>query len=132
MSIIAKDIQAHWRVVQPLFSIRDEKEYDKAIATLNALIDEVGTNEQHPLYELLDTLGTVIHAYEEKHHPMPECSGVEVLRLLMEEHQLEPSELTELGPPNIVLEILNGDRDLTVTHVHILAEMFQVSPAVFV
>ena len=63
---------------------------------------------------------------------MPECSGVEVLRLLMEEHQLEPSELTELGPPNIVLEILNGDRDLTVTHVHILAEMFQVSPAVFV
>ena len=132
MSIIAKDIQAHWRVVQPLFSIRDEKEYDKAIATLNALIDEVGTNEQHPLYELLDTLGTVIHAYEEKHHPMPECSGVEVLRLLMEEHQLEPSELTELGPPNIVLKILNGDRDLTVTHVHILAEMFQVSPAVFV
>ena len=132
MSIIAKDIQTHWSVVQPLFSIRHEKEYDKAIATLNALIDEVGTNEQLPLYELLDTLGTVIHAYEEKHHPMPECSGVEVLRLLMEEHQLEPSDLTELGPPNIVLEILNGDRDLTVTHVHILAEMFQVSPAVFV
>ena len=44
----------------------------KLIATLNALIDEVGTNEQHPLYELLDTLGTVIHAYEEKHYPIPE------------------------------------------------------------
>lgn len=28
MSVIAKDIQAHWRVVQPLFSIRDEAEYD--------------------------------------------------------------------------------------------------------
>ena len=37
----------------------------------------------NPLYELLDTLGTVIHVYEEKHHPIPECSGVEVLRLLM-------------------------------------------------
>ena len=132
MSVIAKDIQAHWRVLQPLFSIRDEAEYDRAISTLNALIDEVGTNEQHPLYELLDTLGTVIHVYEEKHHPIPECSGVEVLRLLMEEHQLEPSDLTELGPPNIVLEILNGDRDLTVTHIQALAEMFQVSPAVFV
>ena len=132
MSVISENVQTHWSVVQPLFSIRDEKEYDKAIVTLNALIDEVGTNEQHPLYELLDTLGTVIHAYEEKHHPIPECGGVEVLRLLMEEHQLELSDLTELGPPSIVLEILNGDRDLTVTHIHALAEIFQVSPTVFV
>ena len=36
MSVIAKDIQAHWRVVQPLFLIRDEDEYDRAIVTLNA------------------------------------------------------------------------------------------------
>lgn len=132
MSTIAKDIQTHWRVVQPLFSIRDEKEYDKAIVTLNALIDEVGTNEQHPLYELLDTLGTVIHAYEEKHYPIPECSGVEALKFLMEEHQLEPSDLSALGPPHIVTEILKGERDLTVIHIHALAETFQVSPAVFV
>ena len=96
--LIAEDIQAHWRIVQPLFSIRDEAAYDKAVATLNALIDEVGTDEQHPLYELLDTLGTVIHAYEEKHYSIPECSGVEVLQFLMKEHQLEPSELPELGP----------------------------------
>ena len=132
MSVIAKDIQRHWRVVQPLFSIRDEQEYDKAVATLNALIDEVGTNEQHLLYELLDTLGTVIHAYEEKHHPIPECSGVDVLKFLMEEHQLEPSDLSALGPPDMVLEILKGERDLTVTHIHTLAEIFQISPAVFV
>ena len=132
MSVIAKEIQMHWRVVQPLFLIRDEEEYDKAIATLNALIDEVGTNEQHPLYELLDTLGTVIHAYEEKHYPIPECSGIEMLKFLMEEHQLEPSDLSALGPPEIVLEILKGEQDLTVTHIHVLAEAFQVSPAVFV
>ena len=92
----------------------------------------MGTDEQHPLYELLDTLGTVIHAYEEKHHPIPECSGVEVLKLLMEEHQLEPGDLSELGPTDIVLEILKGERDLTVTHIHALAGRFQVSPAVFV
>ena len=132
MSVIAKDIQTHWRIVQPLFSIRDEDEYDKAIATLNALIDEVGTDEQHPLYELLDTLGTVIHAYEEKHHPIPECSGVEVLKLLMEEHQLEPADLPNLGSPDFVLEILNGKRDMTITHIRTLAKRFQVSPTVFV
>ena len=132
MSIIAEDIQTHWRVVQPLFLIRDEEEYDAAIATLNALIDEVGTNEQHALYELLDTLGTIVHAYEEKHHPIPECSGVEVIKFLMEEHQLEPVDLPELGPPDLALEVLNGERDLTVTHIHALAERFQVLPTVFV
>lgn len=132
MSIIAEDIQIHWRVVQPLFLIRDEEEYDAAIATLNALIDEVGTNEQHALYELLDTLGTIVHAYEEKHHPIPECSGVEVIKFLMEEHQLEPVDLPELGPPDLALEVLNGERDLTVTHIHALAERFQVLPTVFV
>ncbi len=132
MNVIAKDIQSHWRIVQPIFSVRDEDEYDKAVETLNALIDEVGTDEQHPLYELLDTLGTVIHAYEEKHYPVPECSGVEALKFLMEEHQLEPKDLPNLGSSDTVLEILNGDRDLTVTHIRTLAERFQVSPAVFV
>ena len=132
MNVIAQDIQSHWRIVQPIFSVRDENEYDKAVETLNALIDEVGTDEQHPLYELLDTLGTVIHAYEEKHYPVPECSGVEALKFLMEEHQLEPKDLPNLGSSDTVLEILNGDRDLTVTHIRTLAERFQVSPAVFV
>ena len=132
MNVIAKDIQSHWRIVQPIFSVRDENEYDKAVETLNTLIDEVGTDEEHPLYELLDTLGTVIHAYEEKHYPGPECSGVEALKFLMEEHQLEPKDLPNLGSSDTVLEILNGDRDLTVTHIRTLAERFQISPAVFV
>jgi len=132
MNMIAEDIQAYWDVVRPLFSIRNEHEYDLAIERLNALIDEVGTNEQHPLYELLDTLGVVIHAYEEKYYPMPECSGVEMLQFLIEEHQLEPSDLPELGTSDIVLEILNGKRELTVKHIRALAARFHVSPAVFV
>lgn len=132
MNIITKEIQFHWSVVQPLFSIRNEKEYDKAVATLNELIDEVGTDEKHSLYGLLDTLGTVIHAYEDEHHPIPECSGVEMLQFLMEEHQLEPSDLPELGTPDTVLAILEGESDLTVKQVHALALRFKVAPAVFV
>lgn len=81
MNFISEEIQFHWSVVQPLLSILNEDEYDKAIATLDELIDEVGTDEKHPLYELLDTLGTVIHVYEEIHYPnpIPECSGIEML-----------------------------------------------------
>ncbi len=132
MSVITDDIQVHWRVVRSLFSIRNEKEYDLAIERLNALIDEVGDNEEHPLYELLDTLGAVIHTYEEKQYPMPECSGVEMLQFLMEAHQLEPSDLPEIGAPDDVLELLSGKRELTVKHLQALAARFHVSPTVFV
>jgi HTH-type transcriptional regulator/antitoxin HigA len=132
MSVITDDIQVHWHVVRSLFSIRNEKEYDLAIERLNALIDEVGDNEEHPLYELLDTLGAVIHTYEEKHYPMPECSGVEMLQFLMEVHQLEPSDLPEIGAPDAVLELLSGKRELTVKHLQALAARFHVSPTVFV
>ena len=132
MSVITDDIQVHWRVVRSLFSIRNEKEYDLAIERLNALIDEVGDNEEHPLYELLDTLGAVIHTYEEMHYPMPECSGVEMLQFLMEVHQLEPSDLPEIGASDAVLELLSGKRELTVKHLQALAARFHVSPTVFV
>ena len=34
--------------------ILHEEEYEQAIARLNDLLDEIGTNEQHPLYHLLE------------------------------------------------------------------------------
>jgi len=34
-------------------TIRNEEEYEQAIKRLNDLIDEIGTNEQHPLYNWL-------------------------------------------------------------------------------
>ena len=131
MNPIPKDINRHWKIVQPIVTIHNEDEYKKAVSTLNGLIDEVGTNEKHPLYELLDTLGTLIHVYEERHHPIPDCSGAEVLQFLMEEHQLERSDLPELGTPEVVLKILDGKQDLTVKQIHALAIRFQVNPAVF-
>jgi hypothetical protein len=35
---------------------------------LNELIDLFGANEDHPMYEYLDTLGTLIHTYEETNY----------------------------------------------------------------
>ena len=45
-----------------LLNIQNERDYDLALERLNGLIDEVGTDEGHPLYSLLDTLGAVVHA----------------------------------------------------------------------
>ncbi len=132
MTILTKNVQNHWAAIRPLLTIRSEREYDLAVKRLNELLDEIGTNERHPLYGLLDTLGTLIHIYEEQHHSMPEASGADMLRFFMEEHGLAQSELPEVGSQGVVSEILNGKRELNVRQVRALARRFHVSPAVFI
>ena len=130
-TLIPHQTQSHWQIIQPLLAIRNELEYDLAIERLNFLIDEVGTDETHPLYELLDTLGTLVHAYEEHHYQIPECSGAEMLRHLMDEHGLVQSDLPEIGSQGVISEILNGKRELNTRQIGLLAQRFNVSPAVF-
>lgn len=132
MNAISPQIQRSWTQVSDLLRIRNEQEYDLAVERLNTLLDEVGTDERHPLYSLLDTLGTVLHAWEEQRHVMPECGGADVLRFLMEEHSLSQSDLPEVGSQGVVSEILNGKRELNVRQIRALSKRFGVSPSVFV
>jgi HTH-type transcriptional regulator/antitoxin HigA len=100
--------------------------------TLNDLLDEIGTDEHHPLYDLLDTLGTLIAAYEADHLMFPTADGRDALAYLMEEHHLRQSDLPEVGSQGIVSEILSGKRELNVRQIRAIAARFGVSPAVFV
>lgn len=132
MSAITADTQRSWEKVGPLLRIRNERDYDKAVKRLNGLLDEVGTDEDHPLYTLLDTLAAVLHAYEEQHHPVPKCAGGDMLRFLMEEHALSQSDLPEVGSQGVVSEILRGKRELNVRQIRFLSKRFRVSPAIFI
>jgi HTH-type transcriptional regulator/antitoxin HigA len=132
MTIVNEELQVHWMNIAPLLIVRNEREYNAAVKRLNELLDEIGDNEKHPLYSLLDTLGTLIHAYEEEHYPIHDISSAEVLRFLMEEHGLTQSDLPEVGSQGVVSEILNGKRELNIRQVRALAKKFKVSTAVFV
>jgi HTH-type transcriptional regulator/antitoxin HigA len=131
MSVVDKDLQSHWIAIAPLLVIRSEQDYELAVARLNHLLDQVGADEGHPLYALLDTLGVLIHAYEQEHMPMPWATGRDVLSYLMEEHGLTQSDLAEVGSQGVVSEILHGKRQLNVRQIRALADRFGVSPAVF-
>ena len=127
--LTTKDLQTHWARIGPVLSIGNEREYDLAVERLNQLLNEVGTNERHPLYGLLDTLGTLIHAYEEEHHPMPKACGADARRFLLEEHNLKQSDLPEVGSQGVVSEILNGKRDLNTGQIRALARRFPLLEA---
>lgn len=132
MTLVNEELEMHWANIAPLLTIRNEREYNAAVKRLNELLDEIGDNVKHPLYGLLDTLGTLIHSYEQEHYPIPDVSGEEVLRFLMEEHGLTQSDLPEVGSQGVVSEILSGKRQLNVRQIRVLAKKFKVSSAVFV
>ena len=131
MSTITPAIKKQWVEIAPYLTINDDSEYDRAVERLNSLIDEVGTNIEHPLYSFLDTLGIIIEAYEEQHYPIPDCSGVEMLVHFMEEYSLSQSDLPEIGSQGVISEIINGKRELNLRQIKALAQRFNVSPGVF-
>jgi len=111
---------------------RNDTEYDAAVAELNRLLDEVGENTKDPRYRLIETLSALVEAYDDEHHEVPDISGVEMLRYLMEEHNLVQADLAaELGSQSVASEVLSGKRELNVRQIRKLAERFHVGPAAF-
>ena len=131
LTTLPPDINIHWSAISPILTIRNEEEYEQAIKLLNDLITEIGTNEQHPLYNLLDTLGTLIEAYEAEHYSIPNCSGSDILAYLIEEHGLGLSDLPEIGTSEKIEAILNKEQALTLNQIEQLAQRFKVQPQVF-
>jgi HTH-type transcriptional regulator / antitoxin HigA len=118
--------------LEPFLAIRTEREYDAAVARLNALVDEVGDNAKDARYRLIETLSVLIEAYDQEHHILPEASGVEVLGFLMEEHGLTQKDLPEIGSQGVVSEVLAGRRHLNVRQIQALAARFGVDAGVFI
>lgn len=117
--------------VVPLRSIHTKREYDDAVNSLNKLLDEGGADEDHQLAPLVDTLGTLIEAYERDHVTIPPVSGPAALRFLMEQHGLRQSDLGEIGTQGVVSELLSGKREFTSRHISALRDRFGVSADVF-
>ena len=133
-SIIA-EITAHFQAltaVVPLRTIRNEQDYDKAVLVLNQLLESGPFDEQDPLADLVNTLSTLIAEYDDQHYPQQAVTPIEVLRFLMEQHQLPQSGLPEIGTQGVVSEILNGKRELNVRQIRALAERFSVPASVFI
>ena len=133
MNTQIQEIAKVWPNIQSVFSVpHNEKDYNNLVNLLDSLIDEVGNNESHPLSSLMETIGSLIEAYESQNYPDMEGDPINILKTLMEEHGLKQSDLPEIGSQGVVSEILSGKRQLNVRQLKLLSERFKVSPAVFV
>ena len=63
-------IERAWPILSPVVAVpHTEADYDKLVTLLDALIDVVGEDEEHPLASLMEVIGVLIERYEDEHVP---------------------------------------------------------------
>lgn len=112
---------------------RTEDEYRAMVGLMNALLDEIGEDEEHEDMDLLDLVSMLVESYEKEQVQIPEAAPAVVLAYLMEEHGLKQSDLApELGSQSVVSDLLRGKRKISAAQAKALGERFAVSPAAFI
>ncbi len=110
--------------------ITNEAELIATQNQINSILDKGKLTQDDRDY--LKVLGTLVYDYEDKNEPMPILKGVELLKALLEESNLQPKDLVPIFPSeSIVLDILNEQCELTASQIQELAVFFHISPAAF-
>jgi len=126
-----RDVAGHWVALHEALGVgapfADESQYERALAFVERVFDDVAADPAHPLGGLVDLLADRIREYEDRAHPWPDTSTpATVLASLMEEHGLKQSDLPEVGAQSVVSAVLAGKRKLNLRQVKALAKRFAV------
>jgi len=116
--------------------IHDEVAFDNTCEVLDilAVLSTNGKLNQDQ-EDYLTLLTDLVEAYDKENSPPdPEVSGLDTLKYLMEEHDLTGDDLAKIlkVDRSLAYRILNGERNLTTTHIKNLAAHFGRSPSLFI
>jgi HTH-type transcriptional regulator / antitoxin HigA len=111
--------------------IETEEEYSQTHRVLLELMMRRDRSREETA--LLKLLIALVKEFDEKQEQLEPASPCEVLAYLMEENQIKQADLVgKIGSKGVVSEIVNGKRSISKTQAKTLAEIFRVSPAVFI
>ena len=110
--------------------ITSERQHQEYLGVLDKLASKENPTSDEEKYAAV--LMTLIEAYEEEHHSIPDAGPVEILRTLMDANSLRQKDLVPIfGSESIVSEVLHKKRDLNKSHIEKLSKRFRISPAAF-
>ena len=111
--------------------IETEEEYNQVHHELLGLMRNIERSPEETA--LLKLMVTLVKEFEQKQQKPKPASAHEILRHLMEENNLRQIDLVgKIGSKGVVSEIVNGKRSISKSQAKTLAEIFHVSPALFI
>jgi HTH-type transcriptional regulator / antitoxin HigA len=114
-------------------AIHDEIDYENTIEMLDRLTSLPRLTKGQEQY--LETLSVLVEAYESEHHAIEvdDLSPIQVLKHLLDSNNMSASQLGELlGNRSVGSKILRGERELSKSHIRVLAKRFNVDPGLFI
>lgn len=114
----------------PPVKIRDETQARATEDELDLLLGRADLSLAERAY--VDLLSDLLAVWEDEHEEIPDVSGVDLVRSLLEERGLRQRDLVGIfAPESVASEVLTGRRELTRRHIEGLSEFFKMSPAAF-
>lgn len=107
--------------------LRDEAEYDAAVAEIDDLLDrEVA--EGTPDFERLEFLSVLVEAYDDEHYPTGKASTQQSLvDFMLEQNGLKRSDLIDVfGSKSRLSEFFAGKRPLSMTQIIRLRDRLRI------
>ena len=126
-------------VADSITHINNNATYEKALQYVSALMDKAPDDPNSTLNGIIETISKSISEYENTLEDVQAFEkgvseipvDIAMLRLLMDQHELNGTDFPEIGDKTLVSKILKGDRNLTKDHIVKLSERFEISPALF-
>jgi len=136
---VLQSITSFAQEAEPFTHIENDKDYQDALAVVSNLMEAAEDDPSSPLNWAIEGFAKAIARYENQLAEVKEFettaantpADVAMLRLLMEQHELNGTDFPEIGDKTLISKILNGSRSLTKDHIKKLAERFNISPALF-
>lgn len=110
--------------------IDNEEDLEMMQQVINRLLDKPQLTVEEREY--LNVLGSLIYEYEENQEPIPDIYGLELLKFILEERNLQKQDLLSIFESKSTLDnILGGQQDLTPVYIQKLANFLNISPDLF-
>ena len=124
---------------EPFTHIENDEAYQGALAVVSNLMEAAEDDPNSPLNWAIEGFAKAIASYENQLSEVQDFEAavestpvdIRMLRLVMEQHELNGTDFPEIGDKTLISKILNGSRSLTKDHITKLSERFGISPALF-
>jgi HTH-type transcriptional regulator/antitoxin HigA len=124
---------------KPYVSIDNDADYHEALNAMEKALDSASDTPGDPMNPLIDMLSHAIAMYESRDAELvafvAEAEGIPadiaLLRILMSQHSLTGSDLSEIGGKTMVSKVLKGKRTLSRSAIEQLSHRFGLRPSMF-